>query len=167
MDVKFMFFNGSLEEEVYVGKPFGFVVKDQELKFYKLKKTLYCLKQAPGAWNKRINDFLKDVGFKKCVSKYKVCVKTNTSEGVIILCLYGDDLLIMGSNKKCISKFKSELMEEFEMTNLGLMAYFIGIEFHKSKRGMFMHQRRYALEILKKFEMEPYNVAISPTEPRL
>lgn len=62
-------------------------------------------------------------------------VKTNTSEGVITLCLCVDDLLITGSNIKCILKFKRELMEEFQMTDLSLMTYFLGIEFHKSKKG--------------------------------
>ncbi|XP_050890732.1 uncharacterized protein LOC127096165 [Lathyrus oleraceus] len=78
-----------------------------------------------------------------------------------------DDLLIIGSNEKCISKFKSELMEEFNMNNLGLMTYFLGIEFHKSKRGLLMHQRRYALEILENFEMEHCNASIASAEPRL
>ena len=59
-------------------------------------------------------------------------MKTDTSEWVTILCLYIDDLLMTGNNRKCI---KSELMKEFEMYELGLMTYFIGIEFHKSKRG--------------------------------
>lgn len=86
---------------------------------------------------------------------------------MIILYLYVDDLLIRGSNIKCISKFKSELMEEFEMTDLGLETYFLGIEFHKSKRGLLMNQRMYALEILKKFEVKRCNAAITPVEQRL
>lgn len=167
MDVKSAFLNGLLEEEVFVGYPHGFVVKDQELKFYKLKKALYGLKQAPKAWNKKIDGFLKDVGFKKCVSEHGVYVKTDTNDGVIILFLYVDDLLITRSNKKCISKFKSEFMEKFEMTDLGLMTYFLGIEFHKSNRGLLMHQRRYALEILNFFEIEHCNAAIYLVEPIL
>lgn len=86
---------------------------------------------------------------------------------MIILCLYVEDLLITGINIKCILNFKSELTKEFEMTDLGLMTYFLGIEFHKSKRGVLIHQRRYALEINKKFEMEHCNTAITPDEPRL
>lgn len=76
-------------------------------------------------------------------------------------------LLIIESDESLISKFKSELMTEFEMTNLGLMTYFLGVEFYKSKKGLLMHQRRYALDILKKFEMEHCNVVITPVEPRL
>lgn len=69
--------------------------------------------------------------------------------------------------KSEFSMFKSELMKEFEMTNLILMTCFFGIGLHKSKRELLMHQRRYALKILKKFEMDHCNGAITPVEPRL
>lgn len=88
MDVKSIFLNGSLEEEVYVEQSPSFVVRNQESKFYKLKKVLYGLKQAPRAKNKRIYDFLKEIDFKKCVSEYGVYVKKGTSEGLKILCIY-------------------------------------------------------------------------------
>lgn len=78
-----------------------------------------------------------------------------------------DNLLITGNNEGCIYKFKTELMKEFEMINLGPMTYFLGINFHKSKKRLVMHQRRHALEILKKFKMEYCNVAITPTGPRM
>lgn len=65
-----------------------------------------------------------------------------------------DDLLIMGSDEGCIFKFKGKIIKEFEMTGLGLMTYFLSIKFYKSKKGLLMYQRRYALEILKKFEIE-------------
>lgn len=64
----------------FLGQPPGFIVKDQELKFYKLKKALYGLKKAPRAWNRRIDGFLKDIGFKKYVSEYGVYVKIDSSE---------------------------------------------------------------------------------------
>lgn len=149
MDVKSAFLNGPLVEEVYVGQPPGFVIKNQEMNYYKLHKALYSLKQAPRAWNKRIDDFLIDIGFKRRVSEHGVYVRSYTNDGVIILFLYVDDLLITGSHDKSTSRFKSELMSEFEMTDLGVMTYFLGIEIHKSKVGLLMHQRRYALDILK------------------
>jgi hypothetical protein len=83
------------------------------------------------------------------------------------MCLYVDDLLITGSNDSYISDFKNNLREEFEMTDLGLMSYFLGIEFLRTENGILMHQSRYAGEILKKFEMEKCNSALSPSEPRL
>lgn len=89
------------------------------------------------------------------------------NEGLIILCHYVDDLLITISDEECISKFKSGLMKEFEMTGLGLVTYFLGIKFYKSNKGIIMHQRRYVLEILKKFKMENCNIFITPIEKRL
>lgn len=94
-------------------------------------------------------------------------MRSDTNDGVIILCLYVDDLLITGSHDKSVSRFKSELMREFEMTDLGVMNYFLGIEFHKSKVGLLMHRRRYALDILKKCDMEHCNACITPCEARV
>lgn len=79
----------------------------------------------------------------------------------MILCLYVDNLLITGNNKGYITKFKGELMEEFEMTDHGLMIHFLGIEFHKSGEGA-------SKEVCTcKFEMEHYNVVITPAESGL
>ena len=69
-----MFLNGPLEDKVYVGQPHGFVVKDQELKFYKLRKALYGLKKAPRAWNKRIDGFLKGHWLQEmCIGAWSIC----------------------------------------------------------------------------------------------
>ena len=94
-------------------------------------------------------------------------MKPDASEGVIILCLYVDDLLITDNCEKNISKFKGELTKEFEMSDLGIMKYFLGIEFQKTKLGLLMHQRRYACEILKRFEMQDYNPTSTPADPKL
>lgn len=73
------------------------------------------------AWNKRVDDFLKEIGFKKCVFEQGAYMKNGANKGMVILCLYVHDLLIKGNNEGDISKFKDELMKEFEMTGLGLM----------------------------------------------
>jgi hypothetical protein len=100
MDVKCAFLNGPLEEEVYVKQPTGFIDEDQKEKVYRLHKALYGLKQAPRAWNRRIDSFLSDMGFLKCTTEHGVYVKRSSSNDLIILCLYVDDLLITGSNEK-------------------------------------------------------------------
>lgn len=87
-------------------------------------------------------------------------------KGVIIICLYVDDLLITWSNEGYITEFIGYLMEVFEMADLGLMAYFVVIEFHKSEKGVLIHQRRYAHEILKNFEIEHCNMIITHKDPR-
>ncbi|RDX97881.1 hypothetical protein CR513_19304, partial [Mucuna pruriens] len=98
LDVKCTFLNGPLEEEVYVNQLLGFVVKDKENKVYKLKKTFYGLKQAPRAWKKRIDGYLSQIGFKKCTSEHGVYIGNMKSEKLLV-CLYVDDLLIIGSSE--------------------------------------------------------------------
>lgn len=87
-------------------QPSSFIVKNQESKFYRLKKDLYGLKQASRACNKRINGFLKEICFNKYVSEHGVYVKKDANEGMIILCLYVDDLLVTDSDQSFISKFR-------------------------------------------------------------
>jgi hypothetical protein len=137
LDVKSAFLNGPLEVEVYMKQPPSFEVKGQEQKVYRLRKALYGLKQAPRAWNKRIDGFLMKEGFTKCVSEHGVYMKGSSKLDHIILCLYVDDLLVTGANEKEIRKFKSSLMQEFEMSDLGNLSYFLGMEFKHIDRGVF------------------------------
>ncbi|GAU25658.1 hypothetical protein TSUD_265850 [Trifolium subterraneum] len=162
--VKFAFLNGPLEEEVYVKQPPGFEVKGQEQKVYRLRKALYGLKQAPRAWNKRIDGFLIKIGFTKCVSEHGVYVKGSSKLDHIILCLYVNDPLITGANEKEILKFKTNLMQEFEMSDLGNLSYFLGMEFKHTKKGVFLHQKKYVEDILNRFKMVNCNTTITPME---
>ncbi|KAK2440388.1 putative mitochondrial protein [Trifolium repens] len=166
LDVKSAFLNGPLEEVVYVTQPPGFVSNEKKHMVYRLKKALYGLKQAPRAWNKRIDGFLVKQGFKKCKSEYGVYVQKSTLS-IILICLYVDDLLVTGSNASKIKKFKSVMMNEFEMTDLGKISYFLGIEFLNTSKGLMLHQRKYAGEILKRFNMTDCTYAITPMETNL
>jgi len=96
---------------------------------YKLHKALYGLKQALGAWNKRIDLFLIHIGFKKCSVELCVYVQNLSGEETIIICLYVDDLLITGSSTLEINKVKDKMKSEFEMTDLGELSFFLGMEF--------------------------------------
>ncbi|GAU43423.1 hypothetical protein TSUD_334860 [Trifolium subterraneum] len=117
--------------------------------------------------NKRAIDVKWVYKLKMNSKEHGVYVKKHDEKGLIVMCLYVDDLLITGNNDKYISEFKSDLKREFEMTDLGYMTYFLGIEFLRTDQGILMHQTRYAKEILKKFEMDKCNSALSPAEPRL
>ncbi|KAK9140896.1 hypothetical protein Scep_010577 [Stephania cephalantha] len=146
LDVKSAFLNGLLKEEIFVEQPDGFVVQDQEDKVYLLKKALYGLKQAPRAWYSRIDDHLIGLGFQKSLSEATLYVRKEGTN-ITIVSIYVDDLLITGNNQLLIDEFKSNMLKEFEMTDLGLMTYFLGLEvsaegmkFLSSKRNM---QRRF------------------------
>lgn len=167
LDVKSAFLNGPLEEEVFVKQPPGFSVPGNAHKVYKLKKALYGLKQAPRAWNRRIDSFLTHAGFQKCTVEHGLYVKALPNHGVLYLCLYVDDLLLTGSSVEGIEALKTHLKSEFEMSDLGTLAYFLGLEFQKTHRGLLMHQRKYIIEVLKKFDMWDCNGSETPAEANL
>ncbi|CAJ2653926.1 unnamed protein product [Trifolium pratense] len=167
MDVKSAFLNGPLEEEVYVLQPPGFEIASEKNKVYKLNKALYGLKQAPRAWNKRIDEFLQKEGFVKCTVEFGVYMKGSDISDAIVICLYVDDLLITGHNTTSIEKFKGRLKSEFEMSDLGKLNYFLGLEFHYASDGIVLHQRKYIEDVLKRFQMENCKAAETPMDANL
>ena len=126
MDVKTTFLNGVIEEELYIEQPQGFEVEDRQTHVCKLKKALYGLKQYPRAWYGRIDSFLTSMGFAKSKADPNLYLKVIEDEPVILL-LYVDDLFLTG-NEKQIVDCKKKFTEEFEMKDLGLMHYFLGLE---------------------------------------
>ena len=126
MDVKTAFLNGIIKEEVYIEQPEGFVVHGKESHVCKLKKGLNGLKQAPRAWYGRINGFLVSLGFTKSDADPNLYYKVVNDEPLILV-LYVVDLFLTG-NEKLIVWCKKKLASEFEMKDLGLMHYFLGLE---------------------------------------
>ena len=127
MDVKSAFLNGYLEEEVYVEQPQGYEVLGQEHKVYRLKKALYGLKQAPRAWYNQIDSYLTGNGFHRSESEPTLYTKVNEQGKMLISCLYVDDLIF--TSDFGITYFKLVMESEFEMIDLWLMKFFLGIEF--------------------------------------
>ena len=163
MDVKSAFLNGVLEEEVYIEQPLGYVKEGKENKVLKLKKALYGLKQAPRAWNTRIDAYFKEHGFVQCPYEHALYVKVRKND-ILFVALYVDDLIFSGNNLDMIEKFKLEMTKEFEMTDLGHMSYFLGLEVKQDESGIFVSQEAYAKEILKRFKMEDCNPVSTPVE---
>ena len=126
MDVKSTFFNGYLEEDVYVEYPQGYEVPGQESKVCRLKKALYGLKQAPRAWYICIDSYLTENGFHRSESEPTLYTKVNEQGKTLIVFLYVDDLIFIGEFG--IEEFKAVMESEFEMTDLGLMKFSLGIE---------------------------------------
>nr|GEU48091.1 ribonuclease H-like domain, reverse transcriptase, RNA-dependent DNA polymerase [Tanacetum cinerariifolium] len=123
LDVKSAFLNGDLKEEVYVTQPEGFVKKQDQGKVYRLIKDLYGLRQAPRAWNIKLDNTLKSLAFKKCALEQAIYTKT-LKDSTLLIGVYVDDLIITGTPKKEIDKFKAQMEEKFEMSDLGLLAYY-------------------------------------------
>ncbi|KAM2065116.1 hypothetical protein EV1_027912 [Malus domestica] len=163
MDVKSAFLNGILAEEVYIQQPSGYEIKGHENKVLKLKKALYGLKQAPRAWNSPIDKYFQENNFTKCPHEHALYVKVK-DEDILIVCLYVDDLIFTGSDPSIFEEFKRVMTKEFEMTDIGLMAYYLGIEVKQNEEGIFISQESYVKEILKKFKMDDCKPISTPME---
>jgi uncharacterized cupredoxin-like copper-binding protein len=161
MDVKSAFLNGYLEEEIFVEQPEGFVVEGQEEKVYRLNKALYGLKQAPRSWYSRIDRHLMNLGFEKSPSEFTLYVKKVDNE-ILVVSLYVDDLFVTGSHEELIYKFKEEMKGAFEMTDLGKMTFFLGMQVQQKQNEIFVCQQKYAKEVLRKFNMEECKPATTP-----
>uniref|UniRef100_A0A6N2K750 Integrase catalytic domain-containing protein n=1 Tax=Salix viminalis TaxID=40686 RepID=A0A6N2K750_SALVM len=154
LDVKSAFLNGVLEEEVYVEQPQGFLVKKAESKVYKLKKALYGLKQAPRAWYSEIDAYLTMCKFKRSASEATLYTKADCEGKQIIVSIYVDDIVYTGSSDALMKEFKKEMMQRYEMTDLGLLHHFLGMGVLQTSQGIFIHQSKYAQSLLKKFGLE-------------
>eukprot|EP00253_Pinus_taeda_P036255 PITA_36255 len=149
MDVKTTFLHDSIKEEVYVEQPEGFEIHNQKSHVCRLKKALYALKQAPRAWYERIDSYLMKLGFTKSEVDPNLYFKVEDDKPLTLV-LYVDDLFLTDANP-LIHKCKRELDSEFEMNDLGLMHYFLGLEVWQKLGEIFLSQGKYVVKILERF----------------
>ncbi|GJU87916.1 retrovirus-related pol polyprotein from transposon TNT 1-94 [Tanacetum coccineum] len=168
MDVKTEFLNGLLKEEVYVAQPDGFVDPDHPDKVYRLRKALYGLKQAPRAWYDELSNFLMSKGFTKGTID-PTLFTIRYGEDILLVQIYVDDIIFGSTNPKFSKRFEKLMHSRFEMSLMGEMKFFLGLQIHQSPRGIFINQAKYALEILKKHGMEKCDTVGTPmaTKPKL
>lgn len=152
LDVKTAFLNGDIKEEVYVTQPEGFEKSGQEHLVYKLLKALHGLRQAPRAWYDKLNSCLKNLGFVRCPFEHAVYARKEGDESLIIA-VYVDDLLVTGSSNDMIEEFKKQMNTHFEMSDMGKLSYYLGIEVEQWKVYIELKQAGYAHKILDKAGM--------------
>lgn len=121
MDVKTAFLHGELNENVYVSQPEGFEKKGEEYKVFKLSKALYGLRQAPRAWNTKLDQILRSLKLNKC-SKESSVYRKQDGESLLIVAIYVDDLFITGDKLSSIMEFKASMSKKFEMSDLGRLS---------------------------------------------
>jgi hypothetical protein len=165
MDVKSAFFNGFLEEEVYVKQPPGFQSVEFSHRVYRLRKALYGQKQAPHAWYGRLRGFLFSKGFE--IGKVdKTLLLLRQGNDILIVQAYVDDIVFGGSSHSLVVRFVEDMSKEFKMSMMGELQSFLGLQIKKAKEGTFVHQAKYTKDILKKFKMDdskPLSTLISMT----
>ena len=113
---------------------------------YRIKEALYRLKQDPRAWYNEIDTYFLKINFLKSKSEATLYVKKEHGS-IIIVCLYVDDLLFTGIDVKIMQNFKQDIMQAYEMSDLGLLNYFLGIEVSQVKEEIFVSQKNYSSKI--------------------
>ncbi|GJR38693.1 retrovirus-related pol polyprotein from transposon TNT 1-94 [Tanacetum coccineum] len=166
MDVKTTFLNGLLKEEVYVCHPEGFVDPDHPTYVYRLKNALYGLKKAPRAWYDTLSRFLLDNKFSKGAVDPTLFTR-KTGKHILLVQTYVDDIIFALTDPKACDIFSNEISSKFQMSMMGQMSFFLGLQVSQSPRGIFINQSKFALEILKKFGMDSCDPVDTPMVDRL
>ncbi|GJR43779.1 retrovirus-related pol polyprotein from transposon TNT 1-94 [Tanacetum coccineum] len=153
MDVKSAFLNGFINEEVYVAQPPGFIDFEKPDHVYKLKKALYGLKQAPKAWYDRLKAFLIKHEYKMGMVDNTLFTKKKSSN-LIIVQIYVDDIIFGSTCQDMCDEFAKIMHDEFEMSMMGELNFFLGLQIKQMEDGIFFNQSKYIKEMLKKFGLE-------------
>jgi hypothetical protein len=164
MDVKNAFLSGDLHEEVYMHPPLG--VHTPSGHVCRLCRALYGLKQAPRAWFERFLSVITAAGFSTSEHDPALFVHVS-SKGRTLLLLYVDDMLITGDNSEHISNVKQYLSKEFQMSDLGPLSYFLGIEVPQTPKGFYLSQSKYIQDLLDRSGITDTHIVATPMDIHL
>lgn len=147
-----------------MSQPQGFLDPIHPEYVCKLERSLYGLKQAPRAWHDRFSKFLHSIGFKSSYADSSLFVQKVGSE-VVILLLYVDDIILTGSNEQLVQSVIHQLTSEFEMKDLGLLHFFLGLQVEYQSQGLLIHQTKYIKDLLQKANMVDCKPCLTPCHP--
>ncbi|GKC33006.1 retrovirus-related pol polyprotein from transposon TNT 1-94 [Tanacetum coccineum] len=120
---------------------------------YRLKKALYGLKQAPRAWYDKLSSFLIEHGFTKGIVDPTLFTRRH-GEDILLVQVYVDDIIFGSTNPDFSKRFANLMKNNFEMSMMGELKFFLGLQVHQSPRGIFISQSQYAIELLKKHGLD-------------
>ncbi|GJX09277.1 retrovirus-related pol polyprotein from transposon TNT 1-94 [Tanacetum coccineum] len=161
MDVKTAFLNGPLKEEFFVRQPDGFVDPDFPNYVYHLKKALYGLKQAPRAWYDKLSSFLIEHHFTKGIVDPTLFTRRHRDD-ILLVQIYVDDIIFGSTKPVFVKRFEKLMKDNFEMSMIGEIKFFLGLQVHQSPQGIFICQSQYTLDLLKKHGMEKCDTVCTP-----
>ena len=159
--MKSAFLNGFINEEVYVEQPLRFGSFNFPNHVFKLKKALYGLKQAPRAWYERLSKFLISSGFKMGKIDTTLFIKLREND-ILIVQIYVDDIIFGATNVSLCEEFAKSMHSEFEMSMMGELNFFLGLQIKQLKEGTFINQAKYIKDLLKKFNLEEVKAKNTP-----
>ncbi|GJV02603.1 putative ribonuclease H-like domain-containing protein [Tanacetum coccineum] len=163
MDVKSAFLYGIIEEEVYVHQPPGFVDPAHPNKVYKVIKALYGLHQAPRAWYETLSSFLMENGFRRGTIDKTLFIKKKKSD-IMLVQVYVDDIIFGSTKKSMCTEFEDCMHKRFQMSSMGELTFFLGLQVKQQPDGIFISQDKYVADILKKFDFWSIRTATTPIE---
>ncbi|GJX65472.1 putative ribonuclease H-like domain-containing protein [Tanacetum coccineum] len=163
MDVKSAFLYGTIEEEVYVTQPPGFKDPDHPDKVYKVVKALYGLHQAPRAWYETLANYLLGNGFKRGKIDQTLFIKKQKGD-ILLVQVYVDDIIFGSTNKELCTGFEKLMKDKFQMSSMGELTFFLGLQVQQKEDGIFISQDKYVAEILKKFNYTDVKSASTPVD---
>ncbi|GKD03160.1 retrovirus-related pol polyprotein from transposon TNT 1-94 [Tanacetum coccineum] len=141
------------EERIDFKESFALVARLEVVRM--LKKALYGLKQAPHAWYDKLSSFLIKHGFTKGIIDPTLFTRHH-GEDILLVQLYVDDIIFGSTNLDFSKRFANLMKNNFEMSMMGELKFFLGLQVHQSPRGIFISQTQYAIELLKKHGLDEY-----------
>ncbi|GJV22886.1 retrovirus-related pol polyprotein from transposon TNT 1-94 [Tanacetum coccineum] len=134
-------------------QPKGFIDPEFPDHVYRLKKALYGLKQAPRAWYDKLSSFLIQHGFTKGIVDPTLFTRRH-GEDILLVQVYVDDIIFGSTNLDFSKRFANLMKNNFEMSMMGELKFFLRLQVHQSPRGIFISQSQYAIELLKKHGLD-------------
>nr|GFA24861.1 putative ribonuclease H-like domain-containing protein [Tanacetum cinerariifolium] len=165
MDVKSAFLYGTIEEEVYVCQPPGFEDPDHPDKVYKVVKALYGLHQAPRAWYETLANYLLQNGFHRRQIDQTLFIKKQKGD-ILLMQIYVDDIIFGATNKDLCKSFEKLMKDMFQMSSMGELTFFLGLQVKQKEDEIFINQDKYVAEILKKFGLTEGKLASTPIDTK-
>ncbi|GJY93341.1 putative ribonuclease H-like domain-containing protein, partial [Tanacetum coccineum] len=163
MDVKSAFLYGIIEEEVYVCQPPGFEDPDYPDKVYKVVKALYGLHQAPRAWYETLAKYLLDNGFHRGKIYQTLFIKKQKGD-ILLIQVYVDDIIFGSTKKELCTEFEKLMHDKFQLSSMGELAFFLGLQVKQKEDGIFISQDKYVAKILRKFSFTDVRTASTPMD---
>ncbi|GJZ09913.1 putative ribonuclease H-like domain-containing protein [Tanacetum coccineum] len=165
MDVKRIvaFLYGKIDEEVYVSQPPGFIDPKYPKKVYKVVKALYGLHQAPRAWYATLSTFLLKNGYRRGTIDKTLFIKKDKND-IMLVQVYVDDIIFGSTKRSWCDEFKTLMKSRFQMSSMGELTFFLGLQVKQKEDGIFISQDKYVAEILKKFDFVSVKTASTPIE---
>ena len=142
-------------------QPEGFDLTAGKDSVCKLKKALYGLKQAPRAWYARLDHYIQQKGFKKGVGGSNLYIKTDQGKLRVAL-VYVNDLIFASNNDEMSHEFSQSMSKEFEMSMIGELSHFLGLQVSQTRARLCISQTKYLKDMLKKYGMEHYAPVSTP-----